>query len=107
MVEMELYSGFAWAVPKAFGSALHGCRFEQGDVLYSDASAYDESKRGKDRRRCADGPVCGFEQQGIEQIAETARHNNGEPGQPRAEQSPGKQAEHDAKDQVAGEMLDA
>lgn len=47
MVEMELYSGLSWAVPKAFGSALHGCRFEQGDVLYSDASAYDESKRGK------------------------------------------------------------
>ena len=47
MVEMELYSGLSCAVPKAFGSALHGCRFEQGDVLYSDASAYDESKRGK------------------------------------------------------------
>jgi hypothetical protein len=47
MAEMELYSGFAWAVPKAFGSALHGCRFEQGDVLYSNASSYDESKRSK------------------------------------------------------------
>ena len=37
MVEMELYSGLSWAVPKAFGSALHGCRFEQGDVLYQTA----------------------------------------------------------------------
>lgn len=45
--ELQLYSGFAWAVPQAFGAALHACRFEQGDVLYSDAAAYDESKRGK------------------------------------------------------------
>ena len=44
MSELELYSGFAWAVPKAFGSALHNCRFEQGDVLYSDPSAYDSRK---------------------------------------------------------------
>jgi hypothetical protein len=47
MKKMELYSGFEWAVPRAFGSALHSCRFEQGDVLYSDPFAYDESKRGK------------------------------------------------------------
>jgi hypothetical protein len=46
MTEMELYSGFAWAIPKAFGTALHSCRFEQGDVLYSDPSAYDAAKPG-------------------------------------------------------------
>ncbi len=45
MNEMETYSGFAWAVPRAFGAAVHACRFEQGDVLYSDASAYDENPR--------------------------------------------------------------
>ncbi len=47
MSSMELYPGFAWAVPRAFGAAVHACRFEQGDVLYSEASAYDESRRGK------------------------------------------------------------
>lgn len=44
MSKLELYSGFAWAIPKAFGSALHECRFEQGDVLYSDPSAYNAGK---------------------------------------------------------------
>ncbi len=43
----EMFAGFAWAVPRAFGAAVHACRFEQGDVLYSDASAYDESRRRK------------------------------------------------------------
>lgn len=47
MSEMEMYTGFAWAVPKAFAAALHGCRFEQGDVLYSDAAAYVDSKRSE------------------------------------------------------------
>ncbi len=32
--------GFAWPVPQAFASAVSACRFEQGDVLYSDAAAY-------------------------------------------------------------------
>ncbi len=43
----EGFGGFAWAVPKAFGAAVHACRFEQGDVLYSDPSAYDESRAAK------------------------------------------------------------
>lgn len=37
---MDLFSGFAWPVPRAFASAVAACRFEQGDVLYDDASAY-------------------------------------------------------------------
>jgi hypothetical protein len=37
---MEFYPGFAWAVPRAFGAAVSACRFELGDVLYDDESAY-------------------------------------------------------------------
>lgn len=37
---MELFTGFAWAVPRAFASAVAACRFEQGDVLYDDPIAY-------------------------------------------------------------------
>ncbi len=44
---IEFYEGFEWAVPIAFAAAVHACRFEQGDVLYSDASAYSGSKRAK------------------------------------------------------------
>ncbi len=44
---MKLYPGFAWAIPEAFAAAVHACRFEQGDVLYSEASAYSGSKRAK------------------------------------------------------------
>lgn len=47
MNESEFYRGFAWAVPKAFAAAVHACRFEQGDVLYSDPGAYDTKKRSK------------------------------------------------------------
>jgi len=47
MSEMEFFDGFEWAVPKAFAAAVHACRFEQGDVLYSDSGAYDASKRTK------------------------------------------------------------
>jgi hypothetical protein len=43
----EVFGGFAWAIPRAFGAAVHACRFEQGDVLYSDISAYDESSGRK------------------------------------------------------------
>lgn len=47
------YEGFAWAVPTAFAAAVHACRFEQGDVLYSDASAYADSKRTRHPARHA------------------------------------------------------
>ncbi len=43
VASIDLYPGFRWAMPLAFGSAIEACRFEQGDVLYSDASAYAES----------------------------------------------------------------
>ncbi len=43
----EFYTGFEWAVPVAFAAAVHACRFEQGDVLYSETSAYSGSKRSK------------------------------------------------------------
>jgi len=36
----EYFEGFDWPVPSAFASAVSACRFEQGDVLYSDARAY-------------------------------------------------------------------
>jgi hypothetical protein len=35
------FNGFKWPVPKEFADALAKCRFEEGDVLYSDACAYD------------------------------------------------------------------
>jgi hypothetical protein len=47
MSDPEFYAEFSWAVPKAFAAAVHACRFEQGDVLYSDSSAYDTSSRSK------------------------------------------------------------
>lgn len=33
---MEWIAGFAWALPRAFTSAVSACRFEQGDVLVHD-----------------------------------------------------------------------
>lgn len=42
----EFFPGLAWAVPRAFASALAGFRFEQGDVLYPDASAYQRQRAG-------------------------------------------------------------
>ena len=39
---MELIEGFEWAVPRAFAGAVSACRFEQGDVLYSDGAAYGD-----------------------------------------------------------------
>ena len=38
---LACFEGFAWSVPTAFAAALAGFRFEQGDVLYRDAGAYD------------------------------------------------------------------
>lgn len=38
---MEWIPGFAWPVPRAFSGAVSACRFEQGDVFYSDSDAYD------------------------------------------------------------------
>jgi hypothetical protein len=37
---LDFISGFAWPVPRAFAGAVSACRFEQGDVLYSDAEGY-------------------------------------------------------------------
>jgi len=38
---MEYFSGFKWAVPIAFSEAVSLCRFEEGDILYDTAKAYD------------------------------------------------------------------
>lgn len=38
---MEFFSGFKWAVPKAFSDAVSLCRFEEGDMLYDTEKAYD------------------------------------------------------------------
>lgn len=37
----EYYSGFAWALRKAFKEPLASCRFEQGDILYDIRRAYE------------------------------------------------------------------
>ncbi len=37
---MEFFSGFKWAVPKAFSDAVALCRFEEGDILYDTEKAY-------------------------------------------------------------------
>jgi hypothetical protein len=47
MSDPKFYAEFSWAVPKAFAAAVHACRFEQGDVLYSDSKAYDTSSRAE------------------------------------------------------------
>ena len=39
---MEFFTGFKWAVPKAFTDALFQCRFEEGDILYDSENAYAE-----------------------------------------------------------------
>ena len=44
---MELIEGFAWAVPRALAGAVSACRFEQGDVLYSDPRAYEAWSGGR------------------------------------------------------------
>ena len=38
---LTFFEGFVWSVPAAFAAALAGFRFEQGDVLYRDAGAYE------------------------------------------------------------------
>ena len=40
---MEFFSGFQWAVPKAFSDAVALCRFEEGDILYDTKKAYDDN----------------------------------------------------------------
>ncbi len=37
----EFYTGFVWAVRKAFRDPLASCRFEQGDILYDTKKAYE------------------------------------------------------------------
>ncbi len=41
-IGMEFFSGFKWAVPKAFSDAVSLCRFEEGDILYDTEQAYDD-----------------------------------------------------------------
>ena len=41
MSDKEYFTGFAWAVGKAFKDALASCHFEQGDVLYDTPKAYE------------------------------------------------------------------
>lgn len=38
---MEFFSGFKWAVPRAFSDAVALCRFEEGDILYDTKKAYN------------------------------------------------------------------
>jgi len=38
---VDFFEGFSWAVPRALSGAVAACRFEQGDVLYSDPCGYD------------------------------------------------------------------
>ena len=38
---LEFFENFCWAVPRALSSAVASCRFEQGDVLYSERSGYE------------------------------------------------------------------
>lgn len=37
----KYYSGFAWALRKAFKEPLASCRFEQGDIIYDTCRAYE------------------------------------------------------------------
>jgi len=39
---MEFFSGFTWAVPRAFSDAVALCRFEEGDILYDTKKAYND-----------------------------------------------------------------
>ena len=40
-IGMEYFTGFKWAVPKAFSDAVSLCRFEEGDILYDTNKAYE------------------------------------------------------------------
>jgi hypothetical protein len=46
---MELLSGFAWPVPRAFATAVSAGRFEQGDVFYDSPRAYGPWSAGAAR----------------------------------------------------------
>lgn len=48
---MELFDGFSWAVPRALSGAVAACRFEQGDVLYSDPCGYERWPLGARKLR--------------------------------------------------------
>jgi len=37
----DYFSKFTWPLPRGFKSALEFCKFEEGDLLYSDKSAYE------------------------------------------------------------------
>jgi len=39
--QLEFFEAMAWPVPRCFAGAIMGMRFEQGDVLYRDRSAYE------------------------------------------------------------------
>ena len=44
---MEFIEGFAWPVPRALAGAVSACRFELGDVIYSDAQGYEAWPGGR------------------------------------------------------------
>ena len=44
---MEFIAGFRWPLPRAFAGAVLACRFEQGDVIYSDAGGYRAWSKGR------------------------------------------------------------
>lgn len=37
------FEGFSWAIPRAFSDALNSCLFEEGDLLYDTAGAYESN----------------------------------------------------------------
>lgn len=41
MKSKNYIDGFDWPVPRAFSDALYKCKFEQGDVLFSDRYSYE------------------------------------------------------------------
>ncbi len=44
---MEFIEGFCWPLPRAFAGAVSACRFEQGDVIYSEAKGYRPWPKGR------------------------------------------------------------
>nr|VFK66049.1 MAG: hypothetical protein BECKUNK1418G_GA0071005_107714 [Candidatus Kentron sp. UNK]VFK71699.1 MAG: hypothetical protein BECKUNK1418H_GA0071006_10794 [Candidatus Kentron sp. UNK] len=50
---MEFFSGFSWAVPKAFKNAVASCSFEEGDTFYSTKAAYGAWGEAIDRIEAA------------------------------------------------------
>ena len=44
---MEFIEGFRWPLPRAFAGAVSACRFEQGDVIYSEARGYQAWPKGR------------------------------------------------------------